>query len=74
MPPRISKDDFDNWKHGPVGKEFFNLLRENLDKLAYNNMTNSFARDQIGNAQEIGKFEATMFYFKMTYEELMGEE
>lgn len=69
----ITKDDFDNWWNAPVGKEFRKLLDENMVKLAYGNMAQSFCRDHIGNAIEVGKFEATMFYSKMTFEQLMGE-
>ena len=49
------------------------MLKENLDKLAYGNMTNAMCRDQIGNAQEVGRFDATMEYYNLTYEDLAGE-
>ena len=70
----ITRNDFDNWWNNPVGVEFKKMLRENLDKLAYGNMTHSYARDHIGNAIETGKYEATMFYYKLSYEQFTGEE
>lgn len=69
---QITKDDFNNWWSSPIGMEFRKLLKENLDKLAHGNMTNSYARDVIGNAQEVGKYMATLFYYNMTFEELTG--
>ena len=56
-----------------MGLEFRKMLKENLDKLAYGTMTNAFSRDHIGNAIEVGRFIATMFYYNMSYKELMGE-
>ena len=72
MPIQISKDDFDNWKNSPVGNVFFGLLRDNLDKLAWGNMTQALCRDHIGNAYHVGQFEATRTYFMMDYKELTG--
>lgn len=71
---RISKQDFEGWWSSPVGVEFKRMLKENLDKLAYGTMTNSFARDDIGNAIEIGRFMATMEYYNLRYEDVAGEE
>lgn len=68
----ITEDDFNNWKNSPVGAEFRKLLTDNLTKLAYGNMTHSYCRDTVANAIEVGKFEATMFYLKLTYEQLVG--
>lgn len=71
---RITKSDFENWKTSLVGKEFFQrLLKEDLDKLAYGNMTHALARDHIGNAIEVGKFQIIQLYYNMTYEYLTGE-
>ncbi len=70
----ISKSDFDRWWSDPVGVEFKNLLKENLDKLSHGSMTNAYARDHIGNAVEVGKYEATLFYLSLVYEHLTGEE
>jgi len=74
MPPRISKQDFENWWTSPVGVEFRKMLKENLDKLAYGNMTSSYARDQISNAIEIGRFQVTMEYYNLRYEDIAGKE
>jgi hypothetical protein len=71
---KITKRDFDAWWALPVGMEFKKLLHENLDKLAHNSKTENYARDQIGNAIEVGKYEATKFYLNITFRELMGEE
>lgn len=71
---RISKEDYENWWASPVGVEVKKLMRENLDKLSHGTMTGSFARDQIGNAIEVGKYQATMFYYNLPYNELTGEE
>jgi len=69
---RITKDDFDNWWASPVGQEVKALLRENLDKLSSQTMTEGYARDQIGNAIEVGRYEATMFYYNLSYDDLTG--
>jgi hypothetical protein len=74
MPLRISEQDYDNWWSSPVGVEVRNLMRENLDKLSRGTMTNAYARDHIGNAVEVGKYQATMFYYTLPYKELVGEE
>ncbi len=69
---QISKSDFDAWWDGPVGREFRQMMKEDLDKLAYGTMTNSSARDHIGNAIEVGRFMAIMHYYNMSYETLTG--
>lgn len=71
---RISEDDYRNWWESPVGVEVRKLMMENLDKLSHGTMTNAYARDAIGNAIEVGKYQATMFYLNLPYQELMGEE
>ena len=70
----ITKDDFQNWWNSPVGQEFREMLKENLDKLAYGNMTDDLCRDHIANAEHVGQFHATMFYFNLTYEQLTGNQ
>jgi len=71
MQRQITKDDFDNWWNSPVAKEFKEMLKEDLDKLAYGNMTNSYCRDHIGNAIEVGRFERTREILQLKYEQLI---
>ncbi len=70
---KINSDDFQTWWSSPVGLEFRKMLKENLDLLAYGTMTHSFARDHIGNAIEVGKFQATVEIYNMDYYYLTGE-
>lgn len=71
---RLTRDDFDNWWNLPVGKEFKKMLKEDLDKLSYGNMTTALARDHIQNAIEVGRYQRTMEIYNLTHEDLMGEE
>lgn len=69
----IRKEQFQRWKDDAVTKEFFQVMREDLDKLAHGNMADSFCRDQIGNAETVGQYLAIMRYFNMDYTFLTGE-
>jgi hypothetical protein len=71
---RITKSDFENWWGSPVGEEFRKMLRENMEKLAFGNMNNVHARDQVQNAIEVGRFMATNELYNLTYEYLTGED
>ena len=71
---RISKDEFNSWWSSPCAIEFKKMMKEDLDKLAWGTMIQSFARDHIGNAIEVGRFMAILHYYKITYEALIGEE
>jgi hypothetical protein len=69
---RISESEFQAWWSSPVALEFRRMMKEDLDKLAYGTMVESVARDQIGNAIEVGRFKAILHYFSMNYQTLMG--
>ena len=66
----ITEDQFNNWWSDPVAIEFKKMVKENLDKLAYGNMTQSYCRDQIGNAIEVGKYEANKFFYNLRFEDI----
>jgi hypothetical protein len=69
---RITQDEFNNWWGSPVGMEFQKMLAEDLQKLGHGNMAHSFARDQVGNAIEVGRYMRTLEIMKLTYELLVG--
>lgn len=70
---RITASDFEAWWGNPVGDEFRKMLKEDLDKLSHGNMTESFARDHIHNAIQVGRYERTMEIYKLNFEALMGD-
>ena len=66
----LTKDDFNNWWNSPVAEEFKAMLREDSIKLSRGNMTTAYARDHIGNAIEVGRFQRNEELLRLTYEQL----
>ena len=71
---KLTRDEFERWWNSPAGEVFKEMLKEDLTKLAYGNMTESLARDHIRNAIEVGRYQRTMEIHNLTYEDLSGEE
>ena len=67
---QITKDDFEDWKSNPVTEKVMEVVKENLDRLAYGTMTPAYCRDSIANAIEVGKFEANKWFYNLSHEDL----
>ena len=71
---KLNKNDFDNWWNNPVALEFKKMLKEDMEKLAHGNMVQSFARDHIQNAIEVGRYQRTLEIHNLSHEQLLGDE
>jgi len=72
--PQLTKDDFDNWWGSPVGEAFRQMVKENLDKLAYGGCTDAMCRDSIANAERVGQYQANLFFHNLQYEDIVGSQ
>ena len=71
---RLTKSDVEAWWNLPVGIEFRKMLYEDMEKLGHGNMTGALARDHIGNAIEVGRYQRTMELYNLDYKAVVGGE
>jgi len=71
---RISEEDFKNWWTSPVGHEVRTMLRERINRINDQALTEGAVRDVIISAIFLGRKLEIQDLLAMDYKELMGEE
>jgi uncharacterized phage-associated protein len=65
----ITRDDFDTWKHDPVTREVFNILRERQEKIAHG-LAMGGAVISPDNAVASGRYQEIEDLLTMSYDDM----